>query len=160
MSSARSSRRRTAEHESEDDLVLAGEHRRRAGLALRDDGEARERWAAMRPSGKPGRTSRQLDGYRSINELAETVNGYDKAELVRGSARSGPWRCVEDVELATLGSVQWHNTELLHGYGDVPPAEFENSLYATQQGGRALAGISGQSLHQTQGDSHQGSNGV
>lgn len=76
------------------------------------------------------------------NALAETVNGYYKAELIRGPARSGPWKSVEDVELATLGWVHWHNTERLHGYlGDVPPAEFENTLYATQQGARALAEI-------------------
>ena len=44
------------------------------------------------------------------NTLAETVNGYYKAELIRGPARPGPWRTVEDVELATLGWVHWHNT--------------------------------------------------
>jgi putative transposase len=37
------------------------------------------------------------------NALAETVNGYYKAELVRGPARPGPWKTVEDLELATLG---------------------------------------------------------
>ncbi|MDY7096411.1 MAG: IS3 family transposase [Acidobacteriota bacterium] len=61
------------------------------------------------------------------NALAETVNGYYKAELIRGPGQ-GPWRTVEDVELATLGWVHWHNTERLHGYlGDVPPAEFETA---------------------------------
>ena len=60
------------------------------------------------------------------NALAETVNGYYKAELIYGPARSGPWKTVEDVELATLGWVYWHNTTRLHGYlGDIPPAEFE-----------------------------------
>lgn len=44
------------------------------------------------------------------NALAETVNGYYKAELVHGPARSGPWKKVEDLELATLGWVHWHNT--------------------------------------------------
>ena len=45
------------------------------------------------------------------NALAETVNGYYKAELIRGPARDGrPWKTVEDVELATLGWVHWHNT--------------------------------------------------
>jgi putative transposase len=68
------------------------------------------------------------------NALAETVNGYFKAELIRGPARSGPWRTVEDVELATLGWVHWHNTSRLHGYlGDVPPNEFEAAFYAAQQ---------------------------
>ena len=42
--------------------------------------------------------------------LAETVNGYNKAELVRGPARSGSWKTVEDIELATLGWVHRHNT--------------------------------------------------
>ncbi|GGE73738.1 hypothetical protein GCM10011401_21200 [Nesterenkonia cremea] len=38
------------------------------------------------------------------NALAETVNGYYKAELIRGPVRThrGPWKTVEDVELATL----------------------------------------------------------
>ncbi len=64
------------------------------------------------------------------NALAETVNGAYKTELIRGPGQ-GPWRTVEDVELATLGWVHWHNTARLHGYlGDVPPAEFEDAFYA------------------------------
>jgi putative transposase len=64
------------------------------------------------------------------NALAETVNGLYKTELIRGPGQ-GPWKTVEDVELATLGWVHWHNTERLHGYlGDVPPAEFEAAHYA------------------------------
>ncbi len=60
------------------------------------------------------------------NALAETVNGYYKAELIRGPARNGPWKTVKEVELATLRWVHWHNTQRLHGYlGDLPPAEFE-----------------------------------
>ena len=40
---------------------------------------------------------------------------------------------VEDVELATLGWVHWHNTARLHGHcNDVPPAEFEAAFYAAQ----------------------------
>src|SRR5947209_2749934 len=66
------------------------------------------------------------------NALAETVNGYYKAELIRGPARRGPWKTVEEVELATLGWVHWHNTQRLHGYlGDLPPVEFEE-LHAAQ----------------------------
>jgi len=68
------------------------------------------------------------------NALAETVNGDYKAELIRGPARTGPWKTVEEVELATLGWVHWHNTQLLHGYlGDLPPAEFE-ALHAAAHG--------------------------
>lgn len=68
------------------------------------------------------------------NALAETVNGYYKAELIRGPAQHSPWKCVDDVELATLGWVHWHNHTRLHGYlGDIPPAEFENTTYDTKR---------------------------
>ena len=61
------------------------------------------------------------------------MNGYYKTELVRGPARPIPWKTVEDLELATLGWVHWHNTQRLHGYlGDIPPAEFETAFYAEQ----------------------------
>ena len=57
------------------------------------------------------------------NALAETVNGLYKAELIR---RGGPWRSVEDVELATLRWVTWWNTERLHSAcGYLPPTEYE-----------------------------------
>ncbi|MDQ1122647.1 putative transposase [Microbacterium trichothecenolyticum] len=76
------------------------------------------------------------------NALAETVNGYYKTELVRGPARSGPWKTVEDLELATLGWVHWHNTQRLHGYlGDIPPIEFEQAFYADQTTSDQLVGI-------------------
>jgi transposase InsO family protein len=66
------------------------------------------------------------------NALAETVNGYYKAELIRGPARTGPWKTIEEVELATLGWVHWHNHQRLHSYlHDLPPAEFE-ALHAAQ----------------------------
>ena len=65
------------------------------------------------------------------NALAESVNGYYKAELVRGPAQKGPWKTIDDLELATLGWVHWHNTKRLHSYlGDVPPAEYEAMSYA------------------------------
>ena len=63
------------------------------------------------------------------NALAEAVNGLYKTEMIRGPAQAGrPWKTVDEVELATLGWVHWHNTTRLHGYlGDVPPAEFETT---------------------------------
>jgi putative transposase len=74
------------------------------------------------------------------NALAETVNGYYKAELVRGPEHPGPWKTVEELELATLGWVHWHNQERLHGFiGDVPPAEFEEAFYAENRQAKALA---------------------
>jgi putative transposase len=61
------------------------------------------------------------------NALAETVNGLFKAELIR---RHGPWRTADQVELATLGWVDWWNRRRLHGaIGDVPPAEYEAAYY-------------------------------
>ena len=80
--------------------------------------------------------------YRSINALAETVNGYYKAELVRGPARPGPWKTAEDLELATLGWVHWHNTSRLHGYlNDVPPTEFEAAFYDASRNDQTLVAI-------------------
>jgi putative transposase len=77
------------------------------------------------------------------NALAETVNGYYKTELVRGPARDrGPWKSIEDLELATLGWVHWHNNTRLHGYlGDLPPAEYETAYYAAQRADQALVEI-------------------
>lgn len=76
------------------------------------------------------------------NALAEAVNGYYKAELIYGPTRSGPWKTVEDVELATLGWVHWHNTNRLHGYlNDVPPAEFETVFYDAQRNDQSLVEI-------------------
>lgn len=76
------------------------------------------------------------------NALAETVNGYYKAELIYGPARSGPWKTVEDVELTTLGWVYWHNTSRLHSYlSDIPPAEFEAAFYDAQRTDQPLVEI-------------------
>jgi putative transposase len=62
------------------------------------------------------------------NALAEAVNGLYKTELIR---RRGPWRTVEQVELATLEWVWWWNHQRLHGeLGYQTPAEAENAYYA------------------------------
>ena len=76
------------------------------------------------------------------NALVETVNGYYKAELIYGPARTGPWKTVEDVELATLSWVHWHNTARLHGHlNDLPPTEFEAIFYATKRTDQPLVEI-------------------
>ena len=76
------------------------------------------------------------------NALAETVNGYYKSELIYGPAHTGPWKTVEDVELATLSWVHWHNTARLHGYlNDLPPTEFEAIFYATKRTDQPLVEI-------------------
>jgi putative transposase len=64
------------------------------------------------------------------NALAETVNGLYKAELIN---RRGPWRTLEQVELATARWVDFWNTRRLHSAcGDIPPAEFEAAYHAPQ----------------------------
>lgn len=76
------------------------------------------------------------------NALAETVNGYYKAELIYGPARTSPWKTVEDVELATLGWVYWHNNARLHSYlHDLPPAEFEAAFYDALRSDQLLVEI-------------------
>ena len=71
------------------------------------------------------------------NALAETVNGLYKAELIH---RSGPWRTIDQVELATARWVAWWNAERLHGAcGDVPPAEFEAAYWRRQEAPIAVA---------------------
>jgi putative transposase len=73
------------------------------------------------------------------NALAETVNGLYKTELIR---RQGPWRNVDEVELATLEWVTWFNTNRLHtALDDLPPTEFEAAFYAAQQTDHTLVGI-------------------
>jgi transposase InsO family protein len=59
------------------------------------------------------------------NALAEAVNGLFKTELIR---RRGPWRTVEQVELATLEWVWWWNNSRLHGELDYrTPVEVEKA---------------------------------
>ena len=59
--------------------------------------------------------------------LAETVNSLYKTELIR---QQGPWRSIDDVEVATLSWVCWFNTVRLHGtLDDVPPTEYEAAHY-------------------------------
>ena len=61
------------------------------------------------------------------NALAETVNGLYKNELIH---RRGPWRSLDDVEVATAAWVHWWNTARLHGAcGDIPPAEYEDAWH-------------------------------
>jgi putative transposase len=64
------------------------------------------------------------------NALAEAVNGQCKAELIR---KQGPWRSLEQVELATAAWVDWWNQTRLHSaVGDIPPAEYEANYHHQQ----------------------------
>lgn len=61
------------------------------------------------------------------NALAETINGLYKAEVIH---KSGPWKGLDEVELATLTWVEWfNNRRLLQPIGDIPPVEYENLYY-------------------------------
>jgi len=70
-------------------------------------------------------------GYSYDNALAETVNGLYKAELIH---RSGPWRTLEQVELATPDGWRGGTRSASTGAcGDVPPAEFDAAYWQRQQ---------------------------
>jgi putative transposase len=57
------------------------------------------------------------------NAMAEAFNSLYKAELVRNK---GPWRGLDDLEIATVEYIDWYNNRRLHGELDyVPPAEHE-----------------------------------
>ena len=61
------------------------------------------------------------------NALAESVIGLFKTEVIQ---RLGPWRHLDNVEVATLTWVDWFNTRrLLEPIGYVPPAEYEATYY-------------------------------
>jgi putative transposase len=73
------------------------------------------------------------------NALAESVIGLYKTELVR---RKGPWRTIDDLELATLEWVDWYNHRRLHtACGNVPPAEYETAYYEQEEPARLVEKI-------------------
>jgi putative transposase len=77
-----------------------------------------------------------LTNYRSINALAETINGLYNTEVIR---HQGLWRSIEALEFATLEWVEWYNNRRLMGaIGNVPPAELETAYY-DEMAGSALA---------------------
>jgi transposase InsO family protein len=88
-----------------------------------DRGSQYYRWYV--PSGWPslGSPPRWARGNSYDNALAEAVNAAYRTELIN---RGKPWRCIDDVELATAQWVFWYNEERLHEtLGYVPPAEYE-----------------------------------
>jgi putative transposase len=57
------------------------------------------------------------------NAMAEAFNSLYKAELVRNR---GPWRGLDDLEMATVEYIDWYNNRRLHSeLGHAPPAEHE-----------------------------------
>jgi putative transposase len=73
------------------------------------------------------------------NALAETEIGLFKTELIH---YRGPWKGLDDVELASLEWVDWHNHRRLHsGCHDLTPAEYELIHYC-QHPALTEAGVS------------------
>jgi transposase InsO family protein len=71
------------------------------------------------------------------NALAETIIGLYKAELIY---KEGPWRGIEQVELATLDWVDWfNNRRLFEPIGNIPPVEYEASYYQQFEGQAMVA---------------------
>lgn len=57
------------------------------------------------------------------NALAEAFNSLFKAELIRNR---GPWKSIDDLEIAVAEYIDWFNNKRLHGeIGLVPPVEYE-----------------------------------
>src|SRR4051812_5134984 len=87
-----------------------------------------------RPSG-PASESTQTSvgsvGDSYDNALAETINGLYKTELIKPR---GPWKTVEEFEIATAEWIDWFNHRRLYEYcGDIPPADLEGAYYAQHQ---------------------------
>jgi putative transposase len=78
------------------------------------------------------------------NALAEAFNSLFKAELVRNK---GPWKNIDDLEIAVAEYIDWFNHRRLHGeIGLIPPAEYEDTHYRHNPAPTAV-GASVQSLH-------------
>jgi len=78
------------------------------------------------------------------NALAEAFNSLFKAELVRNK---GPWKNIDDLEIAVAEYIDWFNHRRLHGeIGLIPPAEHEDTYYR-QNHAPATAEASVASLH-------------
>jgi putative transposase len=78
------------------------------------------------------------------NALAEAFNSLFKAELVRNK---GPWRSIDDLEIAVAEYLDWYNHRRLHGeIGTIPPVEHEADYYRLNPAPTTV-GASLQSLH-------------
>lgn len=63
------------------------------------------------------------------NAMAEAFNSLFKAELIRNR---GPWKNIDDLEIAVAEYIDWFNFRRLHGeIGLVPPVEYETQHHST-----------------------------
>jgi Integrase core domain len=91
------------------------------------------------PPGHHGRRAAERARTRLLAQLDEQRNSRTRTELIKPG---GPWRTVEQVEIATLEYVDWFNhRRLFEACGDIPPAELERAHYR-QQAALARAGHS------------------
>lgn len=59
--------------------------------------------------------------------MAEALNSLFKAELIRNH---GPWKGIDDLEIAVAEYIDWYNHRRLHGaIGHITPVEAENNFY-------------------------------
>ena len=59
--------------------------------------------------------------------MADAFNSLFKAELIRNK---GPWKGIDDVEIAVAEYIDWFNHRHRHGeIGMVPPVEYEEQHY-------------------------------
>ena len=65
------------------------------------------------------------------NALAEAFNSLFKAELVRNK---GPWRNIDDLEIAVAEYIDWFNHRRLHGeIGLIPPDRARGHVLPSEQ---------------------------
>lgn len=97
------------------------------------------------------RPSMGVVGSSYDNALAETINGLYKTELIKPQ---GPWRTVDQVEVATLEWVDWLPHRHLHEHcDDLPSAEYE-ALYYRQHRTQPAAEFSNQYVTRLTGATH------
>ena len=72
------------------------------------------------------------------NALAEAFHSLFKAELIR-NRHKGPWRDIDDLEIAVAEYIDWFNHRRVHGeLGYVPPAEYEAQHPAVKPAPRTI----------------------
>jgi len=69
-------------------------------------------------------------------DCAETVKGLHKTELIR---RRGPWRTVDQVELATAELVCWWNERRLYGVPRHPAGRARRDVLSRLVAGEEVA---------------------
>lgn len=83
--------------------------------------------------------------------MAEAVNNRYKTELI---LQQGPWRTVEQLELATLERVRWRSDSRLHGELDMrTPTEVEDAYYADLESANPAPAGRGSRRNRRQADS-------